>query len=165
MKNRLLLSGLGICLATSLNATPLFNNENEHIKAFENQILNMFNNNDVFFKSYKDYHYPKMNAFEDDKKYTFKFELPGMDKKDIKVTIKDEHILSIVATKKELSKDEKKNIIREEQYYGTVSRYISLPKNIDSNKISLSYKNGILEVVVPKDMNKKKEEVKTLTID
>lgn len=171
MRNKLLLSGLGVCLATSLNATSLFTNSgNDYMDDFNNDIINFLKNDRFFNKALNHYkidlskNYPKMNVFENDKNYIFKFELAGIDKKDIKVTITDKNILSVVGTKKKLSKEEKKNIIREEQSYGTISRKISLPDDIDSNKIDVSYKNGILKVVVPRDMKKKDKKVKTLFI-
>ena len=55
----------------------------------------MFFNNDAIFKSY-----PKMNAFENEKQYIFKFELAGIEKKDIKVSISNQNILSISGEKK-----------------------------------------------------------------
>ncbi len=172
MKNKLILSGLAFCMATSLNATPLLSHEEEpHYSQLRKEILNFFNNDDLFTVPYHKYKilfsstYPKMNAFENKGSYVFKFELPGIDKKDIKVTINDQNILTITGTKKELTKEEKEGIIKQEQFYGTFTRNVSLPDDIDSDKIDLKYSNGILKITVPKDMKKVKNKVKILSID
>jgi len=172
MKNKFLLSGLALCVATSLNATSLFVNDvNDHYKQFHKEIENFFGNDSLFNFPYKQYKiklsniYPKMNAFEEKDKYIFEFELAGIDKKDIKVTINDENILTIKGDKKEFTKEEKQNIIRQERHYGSFTRSLSLPDDIDSNKITINYKNGILKVTVLKDKKKIKKGIRTLSID
>ena len=172
MKNKIVTSLLAMGLATSLNATPFFTiDEDNNYRQLHNDIIKLLNSESFFTTPYKEYSryfsssYPKMNAFENDKNYTFQFELSGIDKKDIKVTITDQNILTIVGKKKELSKEEKKNIIRQEHYYGSFSRSVSLPDDIDADKIKVKYNNGVLEVIVDKDIKKIKKGVRTLSID
>lgn len=172
MKNKIISSLAALGLATSLNATSFFTTErdNNYIE-FHNDIIKFFNNDSFFTTPYKTYSmnysssYPKMNAFENDKNYTFKFELSGIDKKNIKVTITDQNILTIIGKKQELSKEEKNNMIRQEHYYGSFSRSISLPDDIDTNKIKVKHDNGVLNVIVNKDTKKIKKGVRTLAID
>lgn len=173
MNNKLITAGLAFCLGTTLNATSFFSNDVDgHYKQFHNEIARFFNNDGFFTTSpYKQYRinlstsYPKMNAFENKKSYTFEFELAGIDKKDIKVSITDQNILTITGSKKELTKEEKKDMIRQEQYYGSFSRSISLPDDINSNKIKVKHKNGILKVIIDKDIRKAKKGVRILSID
>jgi len=172
MKKVLVSAGLALGLATTLNATSFSTNDtDDHYTKFHNDIVSFFNNDSFFSTPYKHYKinlsnsYPKMNVFEDTKSYKFKFELAGIDKKDIKVTITDENILTVNGTKKELSKQEKKDIIRQEHYYGAFSRSISLPEDIDSKNIKTKYNNGVLEITINKDTKKVKKGVRTLTID
>ena len=160
MTKKLLTSSLALTLATTLNATSFFTTDlDNHVKSFNDEIA-MFFNNDAIFKSY-----PKMNAFENEKQYIFKFELAGIEKKDIKVSISNQNILSISGKKKSLSKNEQKNMIRQEHFYGSFNRNISLPDDIDRENIKVSYKNGILTITINKDMTKTKNKTQILNIE
>ena len=172
MKNKFLLACLSLGLASTLNASSFFtSDENHHLKQFQNEIHKFFNDESFFSFPYKHYKinftnsYPKLNVFENKNNYTLTFELAGIDKKDIQVTISNQNILTIKGQKQELSKDEKKDLIVQEHSYGEFLRAISLPDNIDSKNIQVSYKNGILKVVVLKDKKKEKKGVRTLKID
>lgn len=172
MKNKLILTSLAFCLGTTLNASSFFtNNEDSHYKQFHDEVVKLFNDDSFFTTPYKYYKinlsnsYPKMNAFENKKSYTFEFELAGIDKKDIKVSITDQNVLTVSGTKKELTKEEKKDMIRQERYYGSFNRSFSLPDDVDSNKIKVKYQNGILKVIVNKDTKKIKKRVRVLSID
>ena len=160
MTKKILASSLALTLATTLNATSFFTTDfDNHYKNFNDEIA-MFFNNDTLFKTY-----PKMNAFENDKQYIFKFELAGIEKKDIKVSISNKNILSISGEKKSLSKDEQKNMIRQEHFYGSFNRAISLPDNIDRDNIKVTYKDGIVSVIIQKDITKTKNQTKILNIE
>ena len=172
MRNKIVTSLLAMGLATSLNASSFFsdNKEDSYLK-FHNEIIKMFDNDRFFhfpsssFKMNIASSYPKMNVFENKENYIFKFELAGLEKKDIKVTITDQNILTITGEKKELTKEEKKDIIRQEHSYGSFTRSISLPDDIDSDNIKVKYENGILQVNIEKDMKQIKNKIKTLSIE
>lgn len=160
MTKKLLASSLVFTLATTLNATSFFTTDfDKHYKNFNNEIA-MFLNNDAIFNAY-----PKMNAFENKKQYIFKFELAGIEKKNIKVSISHQNILSISGEKKLLSKDEQKDMIRQEHFYGSFNRSVSLPDDIDRENIKVTYKDGILTVTVNKDMKKSKNKTRILNIE
>ncbi len=160
MTKKLLASSLALTLATTLNATSFFTTDfDNHYKNFNDEIA-MFFNNDTLFKTY-----PKMNAFENDKQYIFKFELAGIEKKDIKVSITNQNILTISGEKKSLSKDEQKNMIRQEHFYGSFNRSISLPDDIDRENIKVTYKDGIVSVIIAKDLKKSKNKTQILNIE
>jgi len=171
MKNKLISSLLALGLATSLNASSFFSaDEHDNYAKFHNEIIKLLNGDSFFTAPHKEYtmqfsSYPKMNAFENEKDYTFQFEVSGIEKKDIKVTLTDQNILTIEGKKKELSKEEKKNMIRQEHFYGSFKRSISLPDDIDPNKIKVKYEHGIVTVTIQKDMKKARKGVKTLPID
>jgi len=161
MKNKMMLASLAFCLGVNLNASPfLISDFDKEYKKFHDEIAVFFNNNGLYKNSY-----PKMNVFEDQVKYSFKFELPGIEKKDIKVTINNHNILNVSGTTKSFSKEEKKNIIVNENYHGSFSRSISLPDNIDNKDIKVIHKNGILEVIIKKDIKKIENSTRTLKID
>lgn len=169
MRNKIVLSALALCLASSLSASSLFSDSfNNH---FDKEIEKFFNEDGFFTIPSTKYRinmfssYPKMNAFENDKTYTFEFELAGIDKKDIKVAIHNQNVLTISGSKKKLTKEEKKDMVRQEQFYGSFSRSVSLPDDIDSEKIKVNYENGILKVIITKDAKKIQNKTKILSID
>jgi HSP20 family protein len=88
---------------------------------------------------------------DEESRYVVKAELPGVDKKDIDVTI-NEGILTINATRKpdDEEKDDKGRIIRRESQYGNYVRSMRLDATIDVKHVKASYKDGILKLVLPK---------------
>lgn len=90
-------------------------------------------------------------------------EMPGMDKKDISIEVKD-NILSIRGEKKEAEEVKNGDYFMQERQFGQFNRSVSLPDNIDINKISSSLKNGVLTIIVPKTAEKAVE-VKKIPIN
>ena len=118
---------------------------------------------DVFgdFLSSKDTANMKCDIYEKDDKYYIELDEPGFDKKDINIEVKDGY-LTVRAHKKEVNKDEKKNYIRKERYYGEYSRSFALG-DVDIENIDAKFENGILNITVPKKElpeNKKYIEIK-----
>ena len=80
----------------------------------------------------------KCDIYEKDNKYCIELDAPGFDKKDINIEVKDGY-LTVKAHKKEESKDEKKNYIRKERYYGEYSRSFALG-DVDIDILMLNLK-------------------------
>jgi len=172
MKSKILLACITLGLTSTLSAHTFFNTEeNNHYKSFQNEINKFFSDDSFFNFPHKHYKinfansYPKLNIFDNEENYTLKFEIAGMEKKDITVTINDQNILSITGEKEKLSKEQKDNLIMQEHNYDKFARSIKLPDNIDSKKIKITYENGILQIVIKKDSKKRKEGVRKLSID
>lgn len=172
MKNKFIIYSLIFCLSTSLNAGSFFTNDtDDYYKRFHNDVVKFFDDDSFFNTPYKYYRiklspsYPKINTYESKKTYTFEYELPGIAKKDIKVEITDQNILTVSGTKEELTKEEKKDMVRQERFYGSFNRSVSLPDDIHRDKIKVTYKNGILKVIIQKDTKKIKKGSRVLTID
>lgn len=91
----------------------------------------------------------KVNISETDKKYQIDLSAPGFDKKDFKIEVND-NTLTISNEQKEEKKEEDKSYSRREFYYCNFSRSFILPETADSSKIGAEYKNGILEISIPK---------------
>ena len=92
---------------------------------------------------------PALDAFEDKDKYVVTVEVPGLKKEDIHVTVHD-GVLTISGERKS-EKDVKEGIVhRTERFYGKFSRSITLPSAVKSDKVFAAYKDGILNVEVPK---------------
>lgn len=83
-----------------------------------------------------------------------KADLPGLNKDEIEVTVEGDTLI-LKGEKKREEKVEKENYVRSERYYGAFYREIPLPSGVDANQVKAVYKNGVLELTLPK-----KEEVK-----
>jgi HSP20 family protein len=92
----------------------------------------------------------KIEVEEDDKTYTIHAEVPGAKKNDIKVTIDGNQIAISAEIKRESEKKEKGRVVHSERYYGNVYRSFSLDSAVDEAKGSANYKDGVLELVLPK---------------
>jgi HSP20 family protein len=92
----------------------------------------------------------KVDVKETDKAFTVHAEIPGVKKEDIQVDI-DGNIISIRAERKQ-EKEEKKGekVIYSERSYGMASRSLTLPSDVDSQGASASYKDGVLDLTLPK---------------
>ena len=87
-----------------------------------------------------------------------RIELPGMKKEDIKVTLMN-NILTISGERKHEAEEKGKTYYRIERAYGRFQRTIELPTDVTSDKAKASYKDGILELVVPKSEKAKEKEI------
>jgi HSP20 family protein len=87
-----------------------------------------------------------------------RIELPGMKKEDIKVTLMN-NILTISGERKHEAEEKGKTYYRIERAYGRFQRTIELPTDVMSDKAKASYKDGILELVVPKSEKAKEKEI------
>lgn len=92
---------------------------------------------------------PRLDVAESDQGYELRFEMPGLEEKDIDVQMHD-HTLTITAERRDERQQEGKRWHRVEHRYGQLTRSIALPKNASTNGIEAVYKSGILTVHVPK---------------
>ena len=92
---------------------------------------------------------PDVDIFEDGNDVVVKAEMPGMKKEDIDVNITDD-MVTVSGEKKKEEKVEKKDYYRVERSYGSFTRSFRLPKEVQSDKAKATFKDGVLEVRVPK---------------
>ncbi|MHB8908517.1 MAG: Hsp20/alpha crystallin family protein [Syntrophales bacterium] len=90
---------------------------------------------------------PSVDVREDEKKVTVKAELPGMDEKDIEVSLSD-GVLTISGEKKDEREEEKKGYWQRETSYGAFRRVIPLPEGLSREKADARFKNGVLTVTL-----------------
>jgi HSP20 family protein len=96
---------------------------------------------------------PKADIIESEKGFEIDVMMPGMNKEDIKIELKDNQ-LTVSGERKFLKEKSKDRFNSLETTYGTLSRTFALPDNVDTEKIQARYNNGVLELVVPKDEKK-----------
>jgi HSP20 family protein len=102
---------------------------------------------------------PSLDVAETKNDLVVKVELPGMDPKDIDISLTDGY-LTIKGERKQEKEEKEENYHFIERSYGTFTRSVRLPKEVKHDKRSASYKNGILKVVLPKSEETKTKEVK-----
>ncbi len=105
----------------------------------------------------------RMNVSDKKGEIEVTVEMAGMDKKDIEIEIKD-NILTISGEKKEVNNVKEGNYYMQERQFGQFNRSLSLPDNININKISSHLKNGVLTIIIPKTAEKPVE-VKKIPVD
>ncbi|MCK5033297.1 MAG: Hsp20/alpha crystallin family protein [Calditrichia bacterium] len=116
-----------------------------------------FNTNWLNNRSESDW-VPAVDIEEDDNGYKFFVELPGMEKDDVKISLHDD-ILTIKGEKKFEKKDESKNYHCYERSYGTFERAFKLNSEVIIDKIDATFKNGVLQVSLPKAEIAKPKEI------
>lgn len=102
---------------------------------------------------------PSVDIFEDGSDVVVKAELPGIKKEDIDITLTDNTIM-IAGEKKREEEIKKKNYYRWESSYGSFNRTFSLPAEVKLDKVKSTFKDGVLEIKLPKTEEAKKKEIK-----
>jgi HSP20 family protein len=102
---------------------------------------------------------PVVDLYEEKDEIVVKAELPGMDKNQIEVQISGSELI-LKGEKSKEEKVEEKNYYRCERSYGAFRRAVALPMDVQADKIKASFKNGILEVRLPKTEKAKAKEIK-----
>jgi HSP20 family protein len=102
---------------------------------------------------------PAVDVAEDDKAYEITAELPGMEEKDIALTVSGD-TLSITGEKSDEKEEQKKDYYLSERRYGSFERSFRLPDGVDADKIEATFKKGVLTVTLPKRPEAQKPEKK-----
>jgi len=106
---------------------------------------------------------PSVDIFEEGNDVVVKAEIPGMSKDEIDVNITDD-VITISGEKKSEEKIEKKDFFRLERSHGSFSRSLTLPVEIQTDNAKAAFKDGILEVRIPKS-EAAKQKAKKLKIE
>ncbi len=92
---------------------------------------------------------PRVDIRETDDALLVQAELPGIDKKDVKLEVKD-GVLTLSGERRYEKDVKEENVHRVERAYGKFMRSFSLPTNIDADKVTATMENGVLEVRLAK---------------
>ena len=107
--------------------------------------------------------FPKVDITETDNNFLITAELPGLDEKNVDLTL-DDGTLTINGEKKTETEDTQGEFYSRERSYGKFQRSFEVPTIIDQNKIVASFVKGVLTVTMPKTPEAKKE-VKKIPIN
>jgi HSP20 family protein len=92
---------------------------------------------------------PVLDFSETKEMFLVKLEVPGIDSKEIKISLQD-HILTVSGERMKEEEEKDERFYRLERSYGAFSRSIRLPMPVDENKVSAAFKDGILTISIPK---------------
>ena len=101
---------------------------------------------------------PAVDVAEDGDKIHVKVEVPGMEEKDLKINYEDG--LLTVSGERQFEQRDDRNYHRIERSYGSFVRSFSLPRSVDASAIAANYRNGILEIEIPKKEDAKPRQIK-----
>lgn len=99
--------------------------------------------------------FPSVNVAEKDKEIIVTAEIPGLDEKEIDVSLSG-HTLYIRGEKKEEKEEKGEQFYRTERHFGSFQRAIPLPSEVQEDKITASYKKGVLKIALPKSEQSQK---------
>lgn len=100
---------------------------------------------------------PAVDIIEKDNAFEITAELPGLDAKNVEVSLSDD-VLTIKGEKSEEKEEKTKDRYVSERRYGSFRRSVQLPASVDAGKIEASYKSGVLSVTLPKSAEAQKKQ-------
>lgn len=110
---------------------------------------------DFFFKAFPAERELKMkiDVKEDDKSFTVKADIPGVKKEDINIDIDEDRVCVSAEVKREKEEKKDEKVVYRERSYGMVSRSFTLPVDVDAKGAKAEYKDGVLNLTLPKKGN------------
>lgn len=102
---------------------------------------------------------PPVDVYETADSIVLKAELPGIGKEDINVEVKD-NTLTLRGEKKIEKEVKEENYYRAERSYGTFQRAFTLPSTVQADKVKAKFKDGVLEISLPKIEEAKPKQIK-----
>ena len=136
------------------NNIPYFDRD-EFLTPFDRVFDQLFETNfpefvrSVGVKPYQGSAYPKVNVYEYDEKVGIVAEIPGLEKKDLTVEVED-GTLTISGVKHHIKEDEGAKVLRRELKASSFKRNFEIGENLDGENIKAVFKNGILNIDIPK---------------
>jgi HSP20 family protein len=109
-----------------------------------------------------DWH-PRVDIIETEKAYIVKAELPEVEKKDIDISV-NQGLLTIRGERKREKEEKSKRFHRIERSYGNFSRSFRFPNEIEEDKIEADFKDGVLQITLPKSAKAAKQKQISINI-
>ncbi|MEN8250147.1 MAG: Hsp20/alpha crystallin family protein [Bacteroidota bacterium] len=116
-------------------------------------LLERFFNDSMYDNTQEENFVPAVDILESDKSYELHFAVPGFEKESFELSV-DDNILTVSGERKYEEEKSNKSFKSVRTSYGTFRRSFTLPENVAASKIEAQYKDGILEVAIPKDETK-----------
>ncbi|WP_331838978.1 Hsp20/alpha crystallin family protein [Pandoraea sputorum] len=101
----------------------------------------------------------KLDVEEDDTKFTVRADMPGVSKEDIKVTLDGNQVSISAHISDSTEKTDNGNFVHRERYEGDMYRSFSLSQSVDKDKAQANYRDGVLELLLPKRADASRREL------
>jgi HSP20 family protein len=102
---------------------------------------------------------PAVDVYEDDKKVMLKIEVPGMDEKDLDVSVEN-NTLTVKGERKFEKEEKEENFHRIERRYGSFYRAFTLPSTVNTENVQASYSAGVLKLELAKKPEAQPKQIK-----
>ena len=131
-------------------------NFQDHLNRFfdDSYFRPFFRNDDVSLGTWN----PMVDIYDENDKIVIKAELPGIDKKDISIDLKD-RVLTLKGERSADNEVKEERYYRRERTYGRFERSFTLPAGLDPEKIKADYKDGVLKIEVKKPETEKPKQI------
>jgi HSP20 family protein len=116
-----------------------------------------------FFDTQTGISMPSVNIIEGKDDFKIEVAAPGLEKKDFKINLEN-NVLTISSEKEMKNEQTDDRYMRREFSYSTFQRSFALPNTVDAEKINASYKDGVLNLVIPKKEEAKEKPARTIKI-
>ena len=144
----------GILLTSMLSATLMadgimngaYKDEFDKVDKYFNSLIESHLN----ASTYSNIVYPRVNIQNREKHYIYEFDLAGVPKENIQLSIDDRNVLTLRGEKKETNHNMKKDYETQEIFFGSFKRVIQLPKDVNQSQVTSKYENGILTLSIGK---------------
>ena len=102
---------------------------------------------------------PAVDIYEDDKKVSLMLEVPGIEEKDLDVSVEN-HTLTVKGERKFEKEEKVENFHRIERRYGSFYRAFTLPSRVDTENVKANYNNGVLKLELAKKAEAQPKQIK-----
>ncbi len=102
---------------------------------------------------------PSVDVYDGPDHLLVKADLPGVARDDIEISVQDD-VLTLKGEKKRVPENAGESTVRGERFWGAFSRSFSLPAGVDASKARASYRNGVLELTLPKREEAKPRQIR-----
>jgi HSP20 family protein len=102
---------------------------------------------------------PAVDIYEDEKKVVLKLEVPGIEEKDLDVSVEN-HTLTVKGERKLENEEKQENFHRIERRYGSFYRAFTLPNTVDTENVAASYNAGVLKLELKKKPEAQPKQIK-----
>jgi HSP20 family protein len=102
---------------------------------------------------------PAVDVYEDEHNVSLKIEVPGIEEKDLDISVEN-NTLTVHGERKFEKEEKEENFRRVERQYGSFTRSFTLPQTVDSENVSANYDKGVLKISLPKKAEAKPKQIK-----
>jgi HSP20 family protein len=102
---------------------------------------------------------PSLEFKEDENQFQLHLDIPGMERKDLDISVSG-NVLTVKGERKEEEHKKGKGYFYSERRYGSFQRSVELPVEVDADKVAANYKDGVLELTLPKSEKAKPKQIK-----